>query len=56
MSVSEESNDDPELSEDELNEKTRERFRQKLREGELDDRKIEINIQQSMASSSRTHQ
>ena len=48
MSVSEESNDDPELSEDELNEKTRERFRQKLREGELDDRKIEINIQQSM--------
>ncbi|SDL62032.1 ATP-dependent HslUV protease ATP-binding subunit HslU [Catalinimonas alkaloidigena] len=33
-----------------LNQKTRERFREKLRNGELDDRKIEINIQQSPAS------
>ena len=31
----------------ELNERTRERFRQKIRAGELDERKIEIDIQQS---------
>ncbi len=31
----------------ELNEKTRERFREKIRSGEIDDRKIEINIRQS---------
>jgi ATP-dependent HslUV protease ATP-binding subunit HslU len=31
----------------ELNERTRERFREKLRSGELEDRKIEINIQQN---------
>jgi ATP-dependent HslUV protease ATP-binding subunit HslU len=31
----------------ELNEKTREKFREKIRTGELDERKIEINIQQS---------
>ncbi|MEQ9423773.1 MAG: ATP-dependent protease ATPase subunit HslU [Cyclobacteriaceae bacterium] len=30
----------------ELNERTRERFREKLRNGELDDRKIEINVKQ----------
>lgn len=30
----------------ELNEKTRERFREKIRNGELDDRKIDINIKQ----------
>ncbi|MBS0001036.1 MAG: ATP-dependent protease ATPase subunit HslU [Cyclobacteriaceae bacterium] len=30
----------------ELNEKTREKFREKLKRGELDDRKIEINIRQ----------
>jgi len=30
----------------ELNEKTREKFREKLRRGELDDRKIEINVRQ----------
>jgi ATP-dependent HslUV protease ATP-binding subunit HslU len=30
----------------ELNEKTREKFREKLRKGELDDRKIEINVRQ----------
>jgi len=29
-----------------LNEKTRERFREKIRRGELDERKIEINVQQ----------
>ena len=34
-------------SDDELNEKTRERFREKLRNGELEDRKIEINVKQS---------
>ena len=31
----------------ELNERTRERFREKIRNGELEDRKIEIRIQQS---------
>ncbi len=31
----------------ELNERTRERFRQKIKAGELDDRKIEIDVQQS---------
>ncbi len=37
-------------SEDEsLNEKTRERFRQKIRSGELDEKKIEITIQQGGA-------
>ncbi len=30
----------------ELNERTREKFREKLRKGELDDRKIEINVRQ----------
>lgn len=30
-----------------LNEKTRERFREKIKNGELDDRKIEINVSQS---------
>ena len=30
----------------ELNEKTRERFREKIKTGELDDRKIEINVRQ----------
>jgi ATP-dependent HslUV protease ATP-binding subunit HslU len=34
----------------ELNEKTRERFREKIRNHELEDRKIEINIQQAPAS------
>jgi ATP-dependent HslUV protease ATP-binding subunit HslU len=34
-------------SDQELNERTRERFREKIRNGELEDRKIEINIQQS---------
>ncbi|GMQ27057.1 ATP-dependent protease ATPase subunit HslU [Algoriphagus sp. oki45] len=34
-------------SDEELNERTRERFREKLRNGELDDRKIEINVKAS---------
>ncbi|QDH81426.1 ATP-dependent protease ATPase subunit HslU [Echinicola soli] len=39
---------DPEkASEQELNEKTRERFREKLRNGELEERKVEINVKQS---------
>ncbi|WP_338877045.1 ATP-dependent protease ATPase subunit HslU [Spirosoma sp. SC4-14] len=33
----------------ELNERTRERFREKIRSGEMDDRKIEIDVQQSQA-------
>jgi ATP-dependent HslUV protease ATP-binding subunit HslU len=33
------------MSDAELNEKTRERFREKIRSGEIDDRKIEISIQ-----------
>ncbi|MCH7400679.1 ATP-dependent protease ATPase subunit HslU [Belliella kenyensis] len=39
---------DPSNSTDEeLNERTRERFREKLRNGEMEDRKIEINVKQS---------
>jgi ATP-dependent HslUV protease ATP-binding subunit HslU len=34
-------------SDGELNERTRERFREKLRNGDLDDRKIEINVKAS---------
>jgi ATP-dependent HslUV protease ATP-binding subunit HslU len=34
----------------ELNEKTRERFREKIKNGELDDRKIEINVKQAAAN------
>ncbi|MCR5888924.1 ATP-dependent protease ATPase subunit HslU [Hymenobacter sp. J193] len=34
-------------SDQELNERTRERFREKIRAGELDDRKIEIQVQQN---------
>jgi ATP-dependent HslUV protease ATP-binding subunit HslU len=37
-------------SDQELNERTRERFRVKIRNGELDDRKIEIRIQQNPGS------
>jgi ATP-dependent HslUV protease ATP-binding subunit HslU len=37
-------------SDQELNERTRERFREKIKNGELEDRKIEINIQQSSTS------
>lgn len=32
---------------EDLNEKTRERFREKLQNGELEDKKIEISVQQS---------
>lgn len=35
------------MSDAELNEKTRDRFRQKIKSGEIDDRKIEISIQSS---------
>ncbi|PSL04848.1 ATP-dependent protease ATPase subunit HslU [Cecembia rubra] len=45
-SVSTEFNPD-QASEDELNERTRDRFREKLKNGELEDRKIEINVKQS---------
>ncbi|WP_421876042.1 ATP-dependent protease ATPase subunit HslU [Marinoscillum sp.] len=38
--------DQPE-DERELNEKTRERFREKIRDGEMDDRKIEIDVKQN---------
>ncbi len=34
-------------NDEELNERTRERFREKLRDGDLDDRKIEINVKAS---------
>ncbi|NHE58599.1 ATP-dependent protease ATPase subunit HslU [Cyclobacterium plantarum] len=37
-------------TEQELNEKTRERFKEKLKAGELEDRKIEINVKQSSSS------
>lgn len=40
----EEDNDTVPQSDEELNERTRERFREKIRNGELDDRKIEINV------------
>ncbi|GAB3325910.1 ATP-dependent protease ATPase subunit HslU [Larkinella ripae] len=36
-------------SDAELNERTRERFREKIRQGEMDDRKIEIDVQQTAA-------
>lgn len=36
-------------SDADLNERTRERFRDKIRSGEMDDRKIDIDIQQSQA-------
>ncbi|QNL21164.1 ATP-dependent protease ATPase subunit HslU [Hyphobacterium sp. CCMP332] len=48
MQVNDDSTDNSEMSEEELNQKTRERFRDKLRKGELDERKIEIDVQQSM--------
>lgn len=37
-------------SDEELNERTRERFREKIRKGELDDRKIEIDVKKAAAS------
>ncbi|NIJ51775.1 ATP-dependent protease ATPase subunit HslU [Dyadobacter arcticus] len=46
-------NGSDEMPEDdaELNQRTRERFREKIRNGELDNRKIEIEIQQNQAPS-----
>ncbi len=41
-------NDEP-RTDQELNERTRQNFRDKLQRGELDDRKIEIDVQQSAA-------
>lgn len=43
--------DNPEIpkSDAELNEKTRERFREKIRNGELEDRKIDISVKQANA-------
>ncbi len=38
-------------SDAELNERTRERFREKIRSGEMDDRKIDIDVQQSQMPS-----
>lgn len=37
-------NEEEPTNDQELNEKTRERFREKIRSGELDDRKIDINV------------
>lgn len=42
--------EEPPVSDAELNEKTRERFREKIRNGELEDRKIDINIKQPNTS------
>ncbi|MGA0556713.1 ATP-dependent protease ATPase subunit HslU [Larkinella sp. VNQ87] len=42
------SNDMPD-TDAELNERTRERFREKIRRGEMDERKIEIDVQQNQA-------
>ncbi|MFN3403673.1 MAG: ATP-dependent protease ATPase subunit HslU [Cytophagaceae bacterium] len=45
------SSDTPVSDDDqELNEKTRERFREKIRNGEMDERKIEINVSQSSSN------
>ncbi len=38
------------MSDAELNERTRDRFREKIRSGEIDDRKIEISVQKSASS------
>lgn len=42
--------DPDKASEHELNEKTREKFREKLKNGELEDRRIEINVKQATPS------
>lgn len=49
-STSRENFNPDQASEQELNEKTRERFRDKLKDGELESRKIEINVKQSASS------
>ncbi|MCH7409212.1 ATP-dependent protease ATPase subunit HslU [Belliella sp. DSM 111904] len=46
-SFSKENFDPSNSSDEELNERTRERFREKLRNGEMEDRKIEVNVKQS---------
>ena len=46
FSLEEDNNAMPD-SDEELNERTRERFREKIRNGELDERKIEINIKKA---------
>ncbi|GHE51744.1 MULTISPECIES: ATP-dependent protease ATPase subunit HslU [Roseivirga] len=40
-----EAQDSSKMSDAELNERTRERFREKIRSGEIDDRKIEVSVQ-----------
>ncbi|WP_305981670.1 ATP-dependent protease ATPase subunit HslU [Roseivirga thermotolerans] len=40
-----EAQDSSRMSDAELNERTRERFREKIRSGEIDDRKIEVSVQ-----------
>ncbi len=45
-SVGFETNSEP-TTDEELNQRTRERFREKIRSGEIDDRKIDINIKQA---------
>ncbi len=47
MNINESEENPSEMSEEDLNQKTRERFREKLRNGELEDRKIEIEVQQN---------
>ncbi|MEQ8926264.1 MAG: ATP-dependent protease ATPase subunit HslU [Fulvivirga sp.] len=44
-STADDSSETEPKSEQELNERTRERFREKIRNGELEDRKIDINVQ-----------
>ncbi|GAB3258029.1 ATP-dependent protease ATPase subunit HslU [Larkinella harenae] len=48
FAIDEPKNEVPE-TDAELNERTRERFREKIRKGEMDDRKIEIDVQQNQA-------
>lgn len=43
-------NGDVPTTDEELNEKTRARFREKIRNGEIDDRKIDINVKQAASS------
>lgn len=43
-------NEEEPKTEQELNERTRERFREKIRNGELEDRKIDINVQKPSGS------
>lgn len=42
--------DSEKMSDAELNERTRERFREKIRSGEIDDRKIEISVQAAQSN------